>query len=129
MKNGRNGFTLMELMVVAATVLIIAAIAIPSIARYYASCKNIDEAHNDHAAIVATDFSHVITHGNHSYIPVRASGTPDEYADDILVIVERFEKEYETKFNVTGWRIEKQQDVRGSDNFIGGIWVDHLPVR
>lgn len=70
----------------------------------------------------------VITIGNHSYIPLNLAGDPDEYAEVILNVLKQFESAH-PEFEISDWKIEKQQSTEDRTDRIFGLWIDHKLVK
>ena len=71
------------------------------------------------------NMSMIETHGNHSYIPMKIfNAEPKDYTREILEALNTFEKAH-PELEVTGWKIEKQQNAHLVTPEIFGLWVDH----
>lgn len=67
-----------------------------------------------------------ITVGNHTYLPLNIKGNPNEHVQEILEVLESFEKKY-PGLEVISWNIEKIQSGYVTTAYIFGIWVDTRP--
>jgi hypothetical protein len=67
-----------------------------------------------------------LTVGNHSYLPILVRGTPNDSAFFILDALNAFEQKH-PDFQVTGWKVEKDQYGYDNPPYIYGLWIDHKP--
>jgi hypothetical protein len=69
---------------------------------------------------------HILTAGDHSFIPLNFKGNAFDYAKEILSIVSFFEVN-NPKLQVTSWKIEERPSSYIYNPWIYGIWIDHKP--
>ncbi len=99
---------------------------IPSEEQVYNSVliKKIDES--DKLIYEIRDMGRVQIIGNSAYIPLNILGNPADHTTLILTVIEQFRK-LQPNWEITDWKIEKQQDAHGRSAIIFGLWVDHKP--
>jgi len=68
------------------------------------------------------DLSLGTTVGNHTYLPLNLKGPPDNHVQEILQVLDTFEKAH-PELEVTSWSAETSQQ----SNFTYGLWVNHRP--
>lgn len=75
------------------------------------------------------DREQIITKGNRTFIPLDFSGDPNDFAEDVLDILNEFERTNEV--SVVSWKFATpyESDSEGSDSRILGMWIDHKPVE
>jgi hypothetical protein len=72
------------------------------------------------------DFSKTVTVGNHSYVSLRISGESADHVDEILAVLDGFERAH-PELRITDWRIEERPASIGLEPVIFGLWIDHEP--
>lgn len=67
-----------------------------------------------------------VTIGNHTYLPLNIDGDPSQHVQEILLIVDAFEKAH-PEWEITSWNLEGAHSTYARLAYTYGIWIDHRP--